>query len=329
MINGKKFSIFILCIALAIILISGSTLADDYPNRPITLIVPFSPGGGSDVMARTTMPFVEEELGVSIVIENVEGAGSQVGLQQALRADADGYTFMQLNQVNTSMSILLQDAPYEVEDFAVLNMQHHDPVQVIVMEDSPHENMVDLIEYIKQNPGEVGFGVTGTSAGHILAENLRSELDLDYSIVTYPGGGEGRADLAGGHVDVYIANVASNIPLRDQARSLGHGGDEEAAEWPESKTFDEQLLDKYGYEAPRLPQLRGFAFPAEFKENYPERFNKFLEAYERAYFNEEHLLAHEETGQKPIMTWLGHEESQKAFENYHETVEPFKDMLAE
>ncbi len=325
----KGFNIRFLLIIIGIIFLSNFAMAisEDYPNRPITCIVPFSAGGSSDIMARVTMPYVEKELGVPIVIENRAGAGGQLGLMEGLRAEPDGYTFMQVNAINLVVSILLQDAPYKVQDFDVFCSQHNDPTCVVVLNDSPYEDFVSLIESIKENPGKIALGATSTSAGLIFLTDLKTKLQLDFKIVTYAGGSEGRVALLGKHIDGYIANVMSNMSIRDQARSIGVGGDESHVLWPEANTFDEQLLSIYNYKAPRLPSLRGFAFPKEFKEKYPERFDKFFNAYEKAYFNEEHLKECEKTDQLPIMQFISPDEAQKAFEDLYQTITPYINLL--
>lgn len=326
----KQFNISVFFIFLTIILFSGITIAmaDDYPNRPIKLIVPNSPGGASDLMSRITMPFLEKELGVPIVIENRPGAGSQLGTMEGFRADPDGYTFMQWNQPHYSITILLQGAPYTIQDLAVVCAQQKDPACAIVLKDSPYKDFVDVIEDIKENPGKVAMGAGQLSGGHIFLEDLKSKLNLDFNLVIFTGGGgEGRPALLGGHVDVYIANIMSNMAVRDQTRALGVGGDEEHILWPEAKTFDEQLLSKYNYKAPRLASLRGFAFSKEFKEKYPERFDKFVAAYKRAYHNEDFFKANEKANQAYTMQFVSSKKAQEEFEAVYQTMMPYVDIL--
>lgn len=286
--------------------------ADNYPERPIKLIVPFSAGGGSDRLCRTLAPYLGKELGVEVVVENQPGAGSQVGLTNLMNAKADGYTLSQANQPHTSFTIAVQNAPYKIDDFAWLNFHHIDPIAVNVLNDKPWKDLKELFDYIKEHPGEISIGCTQMSGPHVTMLYFQKEYGLDFTIVPYPGGGAGRAALVGGHIDVYFGNAFANYPLQDQSRCLGIGWDERSKLWPNAPTFHELFNDpKLDEFVKPMATFRGLVFSKEFKEKYPERWNKFVEAYNKAYHSEGHMKDSDKIGQTPIMHWTGPEEAEK------------------
>ena len=315
-------------IMLAILVVTAfsgvSSASDAYPDSPIRFIVPFAAGGGSDVFVRTLAPHLGREMGVTFVVENMEGAGTQIGLTALLGAPADGYTVCQANQPHTAFTIAVQKASYKASDFAWVNIQQIDPLAFSVMPDKPWRNYVELVDYIKANPGEIAIGATQMSGPHVFLYYLQEEYDLDFIIVPYSGGGEGRAALLGGHVDAYVGNAFADYSLRDQVRSIAIGWDKRSSLWPDTSTILEVTGDEKLTEVSKaLASVRGVLVSRKFKENYPERFEKFVEAYKRAFHSAEHMADAEKTGQTPIMLWTGPEEAEKLATSTAESVAAF------
>lgn len=323
----KQARIVSICLMLLLSLsvYTSFAFADAYPERSIKLIVPFSAGGGSDRMSRIIAPYLAKELGgVDVVVENREGAGSQVGLTYLLNSPADGYMFSQANQPHTSFTITTQDAPYDIDDFAWLNLQHIDPVAVNVMNEKPWQDFKEVVDYIRENPGEIAIGCTQASGPHVTLLYLQENYDLDFIIVPYPGGGDGRTALIGGHVDVYFGNAFANVPIKDSSRCVGIGWDERSEIWPDAPTFQELFNDEEltNFVKP-MASFRGFVFPKKFKEDYPNRWELFVEAYEEAYHTEGHMEDSDRIGQTPIMHWVGPEEAERLAKATHPIVEKY------
>ena len=308
----KVCSILVLLVLMVSTISTGFATQETYPNGPIKFIVPLAAGGAADAFVRTLAPYLGEELGTNIVVENVEGAGTQIGLTALLAATPDGYTVGSANQPHLSFTIAIQNASYAASDFAWVNMQQIDPLSLAVMKDQPWQNFQDLADDIKKNPGEIAIGVVQMGGSHVFLLYLQQEYDLDFIIVPYSGGGEGRAALIGGHVDVFLGTAFADYTLRDQVRSIAIGWDERNELWPEAATFEEATGDKALNEtAKALASFRGILVPSKFKDDYPERFKAFVDACEKAYHLEGHLADAEKTGQSPIMYWIGPEESEK------------------
>lgn len=306
------FRIIVLAVLVMMASLSGISSASAYPTGPIRFIIPFAPGGGSDVFVRALAPHLGREMGTTFVVENLEGAGTQIGLTALLNAPADGYTIAQANQPHTGFTVAVQGAGYTEADFAWLNMQHIDPPSITVLPGKPWQDFQELLDYIKANPGEVAFGTTQMSGGHVFLFYIQDKFDLDFIIVPYSGGGESRAALLGGHVDVIIGNAFADYSLRDQVRAIGIGSDVRSPLWPEAPTFYEATGNRELAELARsLSSVRGVVVSRVFKENYPERFEKLVEAYYRAFHSDEHMVDAERTGQIPIMVWTGPEEAER------------------
>jgi len=317
-----------LLVLLFIAICVSFAFAESYPERPIKMIVPFDAGGGTDTMCRTLAPYLSEALGVEVVIENRGGAGTQIGLSALLNAKPDGYTFGEASQPHASFSIAMQDAPYEIDDFAWMNFNHIDPVCVNVMNDKPWDDLKELFDYIKENPGEVAMGVTQMSGNHMTAVYLRNKFDLDFIIVPYSGGGPGRAALVGGHIDVFWANALSNYSLRDQSKCLAVGWDSRSELWPEAPTFDELFNDPELNEFVKpMASFRAIVFPEEFKENFPERWEIFYNAYKEAYNSPGYRETCDKTGQTSVLSWTGPEEAEKLAKQTDIVISTYSDLL--
>lgn len=319
----KRMTICLL-VLLSLLISISYVFAETYPEHPIKIIVPFSAGGSSDRMARALAPYLSEELGVEIVVENRPGAGSQIGLAYLVNSKPDGYTLSQANQPNISFTIFTQDAPYSIDDFAWLNLQQIDPIAVNVLNEKPWQDLKELFDYIKENPGEIAIGTTQASGAHVTMLYLQEKYGLDFIIVPYPGGSEGRAALVGGHIDVMFSQAFANVSLKDQSRCLGIGWDERSEIWPNAPSFKELFNDdEVTNFVKSMASFRGFLFPKKFKEEFPDRWEIFLKAYEKAYHSEGHMETSDKIGQTPIMHWIGPEESGKLSKEANKIVEKY------
>ena len=294
----------------------------DYPKKPITIIVPMNPGGTSDIGFRLLQPYLEQELGVSVIIENKPGSSGQIGLTEGLHKPADGYTAMHVHQTLTSSSIIMQKAQYDLDDFAIVNTIHMDPECLAVAQDAPYDNLVELVNYIKEHPGEISASASSGSASFVLLNWLRDTLELDFNIVPYKSGAPARVACIGGHTNLVGTTVADIYTDIDSLKAIAVGGKEENSLYPGVKTVGAQL-EEFGIDpetVPSMPSWRSLAFSAEFKEEYPERWDFFVAAFERAYNNPEHMAAVEKVNLSGIMHICDSpEEATKEFEAIHET----------
>jgi tripartite-type tricarboxylate transporter receptor subunit TctC len=213
------------CFAFVLALIASmtATRADDYPSRPIHLIVPYAPGGGADSVARIVAKRVSETIGQTIVIENRGGAGSIIGTELVQKADPDGYTLL----LGQSGPISINPAVYKnlrydpVKDFAPITMTTAYPYILMVNAKLPVKNLKEFVALAKSKPGELNYGTTGVgAANHLVTELFSSKAGLKMTHIPYRGTALAVADLIAGQVQVVFADPISALPHMQQGGTL-------------------------------------------------------------------------------------------------------------
>jgi tripartite-type tricarboxylate transporter receptor subunit TctC len=239
------------CFALALVLVApfsaGASRADDYPSRPIRLIVPYAPGGGADSVARVVAKRVAETIGQPIVIENRGGAGSIIGTDMVAKAEGDGYTLLlgQSGPISINPAVY-KDLRYDpVKDFAPITMTTAYPYILVVnakssLNKSPVKTVQDLVALAKSKPGSLNYGTTGIgAANHLVTELFSSKAALKMTHVPYRGTALAVADLIGGQVDVVFSDPISVLPHMQSGtlRALAVTSKERSAVAPEVPTI--------------------------------------------------------------------------------------------
>jgi tripartite-type tricarboxylate transporter receptor subunit TctC len=224
-----------------------------YPDRPIRIVVPFAPGGGTDVVARTLAQEMARDLGASIVIENKPRAGTILGTQAVATSDADGYTLLMgtfANAVNPSLKAKLPYDPHV--DFAAVALIARSFNIVVVNPKSPVRTISDLIAAAKTNPGKLTFGTfgPGTSA-HLAGELFKDMAKVNLIAVPYKGAAPGITDLIGGQIDVMFTTVASAASLVEsgQLRAIAVTSAERSPAFPQLPTVAEAGVPGYAAES--------------------------------------------------------------------------------
>jgi tripartite-type tricarboxylate transporter receptor subunit TctC len=198
-----------LCAALALVC-SSLTQAQDYPNKPVKLIVPFPPGGGTDILARPIAQKLSEKWGQPVIVENRGGAGGNIGTKAAAEAAPDGYTliFGVLGTHAVNQSLYANPGFDSTVDFAAITMVANTPNILVVHPSVPVKTMADLIAYAKANPGKLNYASPGNgSPSHLATEIFKSMAGIQITHVPYKGSGPAMADMLGGQTQVWIANA--------------------------------------------------------------------------------------------------------------------------
>ena len=188
---------------LMVVALAGPALAQDYPSRPVTIIVPFAAGGGTDIVARMVAGKLEQRLGKSFLIENKAGAGSTTGAAAAAKAVPDGYTLLMAPSPTMAVAVTIyKNLPYDpAVDFVPLALAAQTPFALIVNPSLPIRSVAELIRYAKEKPGTLSYGSAGPGTPHHLyAELLKSMTGIDMSHVPYRGSGPLINDVVGGHL---------------------------------------------------------------------------------------------------------------------------------
>lgn len=194
--------------------------AQAYPARPVRAIVPFAPGGATDIIARLILQELSKELGQQFYVENVAGASGNIGTGQAARAAPDGYTVLFAFSSHVTNPSIFDKVPYDpFKDFAPVTLLATSPAVLTVNLSVPAKTMKDLVALIRANPGKFTFasGGTGTQP-HLAGEQLRLSLGLDLVHVPYNGGGPALASVMGGHTPIGFTTLSPAVPHVKEGR---------------------------------------------------------------------------------------------------------------
>jgi tripartite-type tricarboxylate transporter receptor subunit TctC len=218
-------------------LLASSAAAQSWPQKPVRFIVPFPPGGATDISARLLGEKLSQIWGQSVIIENRGGAGGGVGAAEAARATPDGYTlFFPSGSVVTANQHVYAKLNYDPEkDFVPITNVVSGPQVLTVPANSPYKTVKDLIDAARAAPGKLNFGHAGIGTQtHLAAENFVWQAKIDAQAVPYKGEGPGLAALVGGEVNFFVGNVAASIGhiQGGRLRALGVTSKTEAPQLP-------------------------------------------------------------------------------------------------
>ncbi len=224
-------------------LISLSALAQDYPNKPLKIIVPFPAGGTSDVMGRMMAEELGRVLKQPVVVDNVGGAGGVIGTEKGAKSAPDGYTIVQTGVGQNAVAHGL-DANLKYDsnkDFIHLTQVHSGPNVLLVHPSLPFKTLKDLVDYAKANPGKLDYGYTHAASGHMAMELFKQTAGVFLTGIPYRGGGPMMTDLLGGTVKIAFINqdVASQYVKAGKLRALAVSSAQRNSMYPEVPTVAE------------------------------------------------------------------------------------------
>jgi tripartite-type tricarboxylate transporter receptor subunit TctC len=225
--------------------------AQDYPSRPVRVIVPFSPGGAVDGPMRLIAQEMSKRMGQGVVVENRPGAGATIGSEAVAKAGADGYTLLLASQTNAIAATLYPKLSFDpVEDFAAISLIGREPGVVVVHPSLPVKTLQELIAYVKMRPGQVDYASSGNGSGqHLFSALLCSMTGMRMNHIPYRGSGQATTDLVGGQVQVAIPGLAGMLGhiQSGKLRALAVTGVGRAPQLPDVPTVAESGVP--GYEA--------------------------------------------------------------------------------
>jgi len=276
MMTRLRFSLPLFAALFAGVTLASGALAQNYPNRPVTFVVPFAPGGLTDVPARVVAAMMQEKIGQNIIIENKTGGSGVVGATYAVRAAPDGYTLL-ANSLADAQNLHYVPVPYSpVDDFSQIGWIVDGPPLVLIIDAKlPYKSLAELIADAKANPNKISFGTSGAASSPAMAlAQLNAAAKTEIVGVPYRGSGEAARAVAGSAIQGVFTFYSQAKPLSDagQVRALAVASPKRIATWSEVPTFEElgHKIDFRGFV--------GLAAPAKTPKPIVEYLNKQLNA---------------------------------------------------
>jgi tripartite-type tricarboxylate transporter receptor subunit TctC len=271
----KTQSLLPVLAGLLLALAAPAAAQQDYPNRPIRLIIPFPPGGSNDIVGRAIAAQMSERLGKQVVVDNRTGAAAIVGTELASKAPPDGYTILVISLAH-AYNPWLYKLPYDpIKAFTPIGLMASGTNALTVHPSLPAHSVKDLIAMAKAKPGELTYASSGVGTfQHLTTELFKLEAKVDLMHIAFRGGGPALTDVLGGHNKIMFSSVVNVVPhvKSGRLRALGTGGKERAAALPEVPTISEAGVP--GYEA---NQWWGLLAPAGTPAAVIARLHKALE----------------------------------------------------
>lgn len=259
-------------IAVAAIALTALAAHAAFPDRPITIVVPYAPGGAADAVARVLAARMSEKLGTSVIVDNRAGASGTIGAAYVAKASPDGYTMLYDATPYSINPHLFPHMPYAADALQPLSLVLVAPNALIVKADSPYKTVADLVAKAKATPGKLNFASGGSGTVQRLATELfRQKLQLDMVHVPYKSGGPAIADVMGGQVDFMFGTVAATYPLisAGKLRALAVSSPQRSPRLPDVPTVAETVVP--GYEA---FEWNGMFLPAKTAKDVADKLQK-------------------------------------------------------
>jgi len=235
--------------ALAALASPPGYAADSYPSKPVRLVIPFSAGGGTDILARAVSDKLSTALGGTIVIDNRPGAGSTLGVGLVAQEPPDGYTLLFTSASYTFAPNFYRDLPYDpIKDFKPITMVGSSPSILVVHPSLPVKNVSDLVALARKRPGEINYASAGRGSNiHLTTELFLYKAKINITQVPYKGGGPGLIAVMSGESQMVIPSINSALPFikSGRLRALGVSSKKRAPLLPDVPTIDESGVPGY------------------------------------------------------------------------------------
>jgi tripartite-type tricarboxylate transporter receptor subunit TctC len=280
---------------------AAPVVVDNFPERPITFIVPAAAGGGMDTTMRRLQAAMASELGVNISVQNFAGAGTTIGVNyflNILEGSRACYAYVLTNHPSLYIAPTLFDIRFTFDDLSPIGIPASNPAIWVVRNDSPYETLEDLIEAARQNPGRISMSSSSASLNNhaIGVFEVMDETGVEFNIVPFADGGSAaRNALLRGEVDFTHTGLYNWLGIADQTRVLALQERENIwqAQIGDTRTVNEIL----GTDLGSAGSFYGFQAHRECEENHPERFAKMVEAYQNVVGSAEYQAGLEEVGE--------------------------------
>ncbi len=300
--------------------------AEKFPSRPFVIINSSVPGGYLDNLARALTPFLSKELGESFSVQNVLGGDGMLATMRVLQLPPDGYTLYVAGVNTVVVTILTQKTSYKLDDLAMINLPARDfTLMATSAENAKLKSVDDVVKALQANPKALSIGVQPISTDTINLAFFAQAIGVRYAdlrIATYDGGGAVRSAVVGGVIDIGLAGGEGFLPLQGLSRPLLTFDDQKRA------PFDAPCVKDVTFKAPLdfVPgTVRGFCLPATVKSKYPERYERLVDAFEKAFKDPATLASLQK--QQLATTWYGPQASDAAYHEMFAQLQKYAGLL--
>ncbi|MEK6592225.1 MAG: tripartite tricarboxylate transporter substrate binding protein [Pseudomonadota bacterium] len=249
MVNRKSWLPGLACAAVLIGTVTAAAHAQTYPAKTVRMIVPFAPGGNTDIIARVFAPKMAEALGQQIIIDNRGGAGSTIGTEIAAKSPPDGYTLLMVSAAHTINPAMVKKLPYDsIRDFTPISVIADVPTAFVVHPSLPAKNVKEFLAIARSRPGDIFYSTAGRgTVGHLSAELLNSVAKIKLTAVHYKGSGPSMIDLVAGHVQMQFPSMPAAVQYTrpGRLRMIAQTGEKRSGAAPEVATMQEQGLKNF------------------------------------------------------------------------------------
>ena len=267
-------------LVLAALACVNPAAAQDYPARPVRLIIPFPPGGSNDVVGRLIATHLGERFGKQVVVDNRSGAGGVIGTEIVAKSPPDGYTLLVISMAHAVNPWLYRLAYDPIKDFAPVGLLAKGTNVLVVHPSLPVRSVNDLLALARQKPGDLQYASAGIgSFQHLGGELFKLMAGVDLLHVPFKGGGPAMVDIVGGHTKVMFSSLVQTVPQikSGKLRALGTGGPERSPVLPDLPTIAEAGVP--GYEA---VNWWGIVAPAGTSQAIIDKVNREIEAVQKS-----------------------------------------------
>ena len=222
----------------------AAALAQDYPNRPVKVVVGYAPGGGTDIFARVIADKLGRVLGQPVIVDNKAGANGNIAADQVAKSPADGYSLLFVVNTHVTNVDMYASLPYDpIKDFAPVGLVVSTPLLLVATPGFAPNNIHELLAYARSNPGKATFATPGIgSPAHLTIEMLKASAGVDIQVIHYKGAGPAQTDVMAGHVNMQIPTLAQALPQAkaNKLKILAQTGPTRSALAPDLPTISEQ-----------------------------------------------------------------------------------------
>ena len=289
--------------------------AQEYPSRPVQILVGFVAGGGVDIAARVIAQPLSKILGQPVIVQNRPGAGGQVAASALLREGVDGLAILALNYPDLYLTVELNKAPYKASDFQIIMVDVKDPRVMLVSKSSNIGSLHEFVARANAQPQKLSASVAQGTAQELFAKWLFKSLRLDVIVVGYKGGGDAANAVLSGEVTANIGDDVARLNFRDRMNALFVGSKESSPRWPEAPTLHAALAP-FGVTPPSadfMARYGVYVVAASFKSKHPADYRTLQAAMLQAYASPQSQAYIERSGLKDLSIGKPGEDFDAAF----------------